>query len=651
MKSYKQMKELIQILEPASRAYYQEDREIMDNRTYDKLYDELVQLEKETGTVLAGSPTNQVGYEILSEIPKERHDEKILSLDKTKNIEELRDFLGPQLGLLSWKMDGLTVVLTYNKGNLEKAVTRGNGEIGEVITNNAKVFKNIPLKIPFFGKVILRGEAIIHYSDFKKFNGKIGELDGKYKNPRNLCSGSVRQLNTQVAARRSIYFFAFALMEAEGITFHNSHENEFKWLQSQGFDVVEYRVVTKDTLSESIQEFQKRIEENDIPSDGLVLLMDDIAYGESLGTTAKFPKNAMAFKWKDEIAETTLREIEWSPSRTGIINPIAVFDPVELEGTTVQRASVHNVSIVESFAFGKGDRIRVYKSNMIIPQIAENLTRSGTIEIPSTCPVCGGKTRIKNNNGIKFLYCMNPNCQAKKLKRFELFVSRDGMNIEGFSSASLSRFLEMGFIKDYVDIYQISKWKNKILSMEGWGEASYEQLITSIESSRNVPMERFLYAIGVPGIGITTAKQIVSHFQYNWERLESASLEELMRIDGIGFKLARGWVDYFSNSSHITSIHRLLDEIHFFNPTSTEDMKLNGLIFVITGSLSHFDNRDALKSVIEQNGGIVGSTVTSKTNYLISNDKNSTSSKTTKAKNLKIPILSEEEFLKLIFES
>ena len=649
MKSYKRMKELIQILEPASRAYYQEDREIMDNRTYDKLYDELVQLEKETGTVLAGSPTNQVGYEILSELPKERHNEKILSLDKTKNIEELRDFLGPQLGLLSWKMDGLTVVLTYNKGNLEKAVTRGNGEIGEVITNNAKVFKNIPLKIPFFGKVILRGEAIIHYSDFKKFNEKIGELDGKYKNPRNLCSGSVRQLNSQVAARRSIYFFAFALMEAEGMTFHNSHENEFKWLQSQGFDVVEYRVVTKDTLSESIQEFQKRIEENDIPSDGLVLLMDDISYGESLGITAKFPKNAMAFKWKDEIVETTLREIEWSPSRTGIINPIAVFDPVELEGTTVQRASVHNVSIVESFAFGKGDRIRVYKSNMIIPQIAENLTRSGTIEIPSTCPVCGGKTRIKNNNGIKFLYCTNPNCQAKKLKRFELFVSREGMNIEGFSSASLSRFLEMGFIKDYADIYQIFKWKNNILSMEGWGEASYEQLITSIESSRNIPMERFLYAIGVPGIGMTTAKQIVSHFQYNWERLESASLEELMRIDGIGFKLARGWVDYFSNSSHIASIHRLLDEIHFSNPTSTEDMKLNGLIFVITGSLSHFDNRDALKAVIEQNGGIVGSTITSKTNYLISNDKNSTSSKTKKAKNLKIPILSEEEFLKLVF--
>ena len=327
------MKELIPLLNEAAKAYYQEDREIMSNFDYDKLYDELVLLERETGITLTGSPTAMVGYEALDELQKEAHESPMLSLDKTKDVETLREFIGDQKTLLSWKLDGLTIVLTYRDGSLSKAVTRGNGVVGEVITNNARVFKNIPLQIAHKGELILRGEAIITYSDFEKINEQIEDVDARYKNPRNLCSGSVRQLNNEITAKRNVQFYAFSLVRAEGVDFKNSRQKQFEWLAGQGFDVVEYRMVTADTLDDAIAYFSDKITRNDFPSDGLVALYDDIAYGDSLGSTAKFPRNAFAFKWKDEIRETTLKEIEWSPSRTGLINPVAVFEPVELEGT------------------------------------------------------------------------------------------------------------------------------------------------------------------------------------------------------------------------------------------------------------------------------------------------------------------------------
>lgn len=641
------MKELIQILEPAARAYYQENREIMDNREYDAYYDELVKLENETKTVLAGSPTMKVGYEIVSELPKEVHESRMLSLDKTKEVTQLQTFLGDQIGILSWKMDGLTVVLTYENGELQKAVTRGNGEVGEVITNNAKVFVNLPLKIAFSGRLVIRGEAVIRYSDFKKLNETIADVDARYKNPRNLCSGSVRQLNSEVTAKRNVQFFAFALIVAEGESFHNSCLEQFEWLEKQGFDVVEHVKVTKDSLPDAVEQFSQKIEENDIPSDGLVLLMDDIAYGESLGATAKFPRNAMAFKWKDELAETTLRYIEWSASRTGLINPVAVFDPVELEGTTVKRASVHNLSIMEELELGEGDRITVFKSNMIIPQIAENLTRSGTVRIPDACPVCGGETEIRKNIDVKSLYCVNPNCQAKKIKAFELFVSRDAMNIDGLSSATMEKLIDRGFIKEYADIFHLETWKESIIEMEGFGQKSYENMIESIEKARKTTLPRVIYALGIPGIGVANAKMLSKAFGFDFEKMRAASIEELTEVDGIGTVLAKGWKDYFANPKQNEVVDHLLAELEIEIEHVDTELSLDGKVFVITGAVKQFANRNELKAYIEQRGGKVTSAVSTKTNYLINNDVTSNSSKNKKARELNIPILSEEEFLKI----
>lgn len=642
------MRELIQILEPAARAYYQESQEIMDNREYDAYYDELVQLEKETGTVLAGSPTAKVGYEIVSELPKEVHEKRMLSLDKTKEVIQLQSFLGEQMGILSWKMDGLTVVLTYENGELKKAVTRGNGEIGEVITNNAKTFVNLPLKIEFKGRLVIRGEAVIRYSDFKKLNETIIEEEARYKNPRNLCSGSVRQLNSEITAKRNVHFFAFSLITAEGEDFDNSCLKQLEWLQKQRFDVVEYVKVTKESLPDVVQQFAEKIEENDIPSDGLVLLMDDIAYGESLGVTAKFPKNAIAFKWKDELAESTLRYIEWSASRTGLINPVAVFDPVELEGTTVKRASVHNLSIMEELEIGEGDQITVFKSNMIIPQIAENLTRSGTIPIPEHCPVCGGKTEIRKNIDVKSLYCTNPNCQAKKIKAFELFVSRDAMNIDGLSSATMEKLIDRGFIKEYADIFHLEQWKDAIVEMEGFGEKSYQNMIDSIEKARKTTLPRVIYSLGISGIGAANAKMLSKAYAFDFARMRNSSEEELTAVDGIGTVLAKGWIDYFSDSYHNEVVDRLLKELKIEVEKTNTPLTLEGKTFVITGSVHHFANRNELKAYIEERGGKVTGSVSAKTNYLINNDLTSNSSKNKKARELEIPILSEEQFLDLL---
>ena len=642
------MKELVSLLNKASRAYYQEAQEIMSNYEYDRLYDELKELEDELGITLSNSPTVNVGYEVVSELPKERHESPMLSLDKTKEVEELKNFVGDQKVLMSWKMDGLTVVLTYRDGKLYKAVTRGNGEVGEVITNNAKVFKNVPVQIAYQGELILRGEAVIGYKDFEKINQEIEDVDARYKNPRNLCSGSVRQLNNQITAKRNVMFYAFTLVQADGVDFQNSRACQMEWLKSQGFTTVEYYMVTRDTVEDEVAKFSSKISENDFPSDGLVLTYDDIAYGRSLGRTAKFPRDSFAFKWQDEIRETVLREIEWSPSRTGLINPVAIFDPVELEGTTVSRASVHNISIMEELELGIGDRIEVYKANMIIPQIAENLTRSGVKDIPCKCPVCQGETKIRQVGNAKALYCMNPECQAKHVKSFALFVSRDALNIEGLSEATLEKFISRGYIHTFADIFHLDQYKEKIQKMEGFGEKSYKKLTESIEKARTTTLPRVIYSLGIAGIGLANAKVICRELKYDVESLLKVSEEELNEIQGVGEVLAKAFVGYFADAKHVENFRRLLNELTIPEETVTKQQIFKGVNFVITGSVKHFANRGEVKELIESLGGKVTGSVTSKTNYLINNDVTSTSSKNKKANELGIPIISEETFLELV---
>ena len=645
----KRMRELVDLLNRARRAYEQEDTEIMSNYEYDRLYDELQELEKELGTTLAASPTVNVGYEVLSELPKERHERPMLSLDKTKDVARLKEFLGSQKAMISWKLDGLTIVLTYREGALEKAVTRGNGEVGEVVTNNARVFKNVPLTIPYQGELVLRGEAVISYKDFEKINEEIGDADAKYKNPRNLCSGSVRQLNNEITAKRNVRFYAFTLVRAEGVDFKNSRLYQMQWLQQQGFDVVENHPVTADTIEKEVAWFAEHIDKNEVPSDGLVLVYDDIAYGQSLGTTAKFPRDSFAFKWADEIRETTLTEIDWSPSRTGLINPVAVFEPVELEGTTVSRASVHNISIMEELELGVGDRITVYKANMIIPQIAENLTRSGVKDIPKECPVCGGPTKIAMENETKTLYCTNPKCQAKHVKSFTLFVSRDAMNIEGLSEATLEKFIINGYVKDFTDLFHLDRYADEIRQMDGFGDKSYENLQNSIKNARTTTLPRLVYSLGIPNIGIANAKMICGALGNDPERILNTTVEELSGISGVGGVIAGTFVDYFADEDHRDLFKRLLEEVEIPKEEITEDSrKFEGVNFVITGSVNHFANRAEVKEEIEKRGGKVTGSVTSKTNYLINNDVNSTSSKNRKARELGVPIISEKEFLNML---
>ena len=642
------IKELVELLNKAGKSYYSEGRELMSNYEYDALYDELGMLEKETGYILSNSPTVNVGYEVLSELPKERYESPMLSLDKTKSPEALAEWLGSQKGLLSWKLDGLTIVLTYDNGQLQKAVTRGNGEVGEIITNNARVFKNVPVTIPFKGKLVLRGEAIITYSDFERINEQIPEADAKYKNPRNLCSGSVRQLNNEITAQRNVHFFAFTLVSAQDVDFDNSRQRQFEWLKDQGFSVVEYKMVTKDTILDTIDWFEKTIVTNDFTSDGLVILYDDIAYGDSLGRTAKFPRNAMAFKWTDETAETTLREIEWSASRTGLINPVAVFDPVELEGTQVSRASVHNISIVESLKLGIGDRIKVFKANMIIPQIAENLTQSGNLEIPEVCPVCGGKTQIKQVNDVKTLYCINEDCQAKHVKSFAHFVSRDALNIDGLSEATLEKFIQHGFLKNFCDLYHLEKFRDEIIALDGFGEKSYENLLTSVENSRNTTLPKFIYGLGIANVGLSNAKMIVQALGNDIEKVIHAGRQELEKIDGVGAVIADTFASYFENEKNKEEFYKLLQEMHIEKaPDNQNNQILTGKVFVITGSLEHFENRNQLKERIEQLGGKVTGSVTGKTSYLINNDSHSTSSKNKTAAKLGVPVITENEFLEM----
>ena len=645
MDKKERIKELVDILNKASKAYYQDAKEIMSNFEYDALYDELVQLEKDTGIVLANSPTVNVGYEVVSELPKEQHESPMLSLDKTKEVSVLADFAGDKKSLLSWKLDGLTVVLTYQQGKLFKAVTRGNGEIGEVITNNAKTFKNIPLSIPYEGRLVLRGEAIIKYSDFEKINREIEDAQAKYKNPRNLCSGSVRQLNSEITAKRNVNFIAFALISAENVDFKNSIEQQYLWLEQQGFEVVERKEVTSSNMEETVKYFAEKIKEYDYPSDGLVLMYDDIEYGLSLGRTAKFPRNGIAFIWEDEQAETTLEYIEWSPSRTGLINPVAVFKPVELEGTTVTRASVHNISIMEELKLGDGDTIKVYKANMIIPQISENVTKSGKCVIPEICPACGERTEIKNDNGVKTLYCPNKQCPAKHVKLYSLFVSRNAMNIDGLSEETLEKFIDAGYIHEFADIFNLSRYQKEIVETPGFGQKSYDNLIDSLNKAREVELHALLYSLGIPNIGVANAKLICKYFNNDIEKITHATAEELVKIDGIGDKMAVKFVEYFSDKENIKKFNNLLNELTIIKEENNEEQNMAGLNFVVTGSVERFANRNEVKDYIEKRGGKVTGSVTSKTNYLINNDLLSNSSKNKKAKELGIEIINEEQFL------
>lgn len=638
------MKELIDILNRASAVYYQGKDEIMSNFEYDKLYDELVSLEKESGLVLAGSPTQKVGYEILSELPKQTHPSPMLSLDKTKQVNELESWLGDKEGLLSWKMDGLTVVLTYENGQLLNAVTRGNGVVGEVITNNAKVFKKLPISIPFKGHMVLRGEAVITYSEFEKINASLSEEE-QYKNPRNLCSGSVRQLNNEITAMRNVELYAFTLVEAEGVDFENSQKNKMEFMRKQGFQVVEYKLVTRENIAETVEWFSDKVKTNDFPSDGLVLLYDDIEYGNSLGSTAKFPRNAIAFKWADEVAKTKLLEMEWSASRTGLINPVAIFEPVELEGTTVSRASVHNISIVRELKLGIGDEIEVYKANMIIPQIAKNLTESDSLEIPDKCPVCGEKTVIHKENDVEVLFCENPDCLAKKIKSISLFVSRDAMNIDGMSEATIEKFIARGFLHELADLFKLERYKDEIISMEGFGEKSYEKLIKAADAAKVTTTAKFIYSLGISGIGLSNAKMICKALDNDFDKIRKVSREELIEIDGVGEVLADSFVRFFEKENNNHVVDDLLKIIKMEDSESSVQNDMEGMNFVITGSVNHFSNRGAVKELVESRGGKVTGSVTSKTKYLINNDSTSNSSKNKKAKELGVQIITEDEFI------
>ena len=648
MDKKKRIKELVEILNKAAKSYYVDAVEIMPNIEYDKLYDELLELEKETNVVLSNSPTQNVGYEIAGELPKKAHESPMLSLDKTKSVEDLREWLGDNKALLSWKMDGLTIVLTYRDGELAEAVTRGNGTIGEVITNNAKNFQNIPLKIEFKGELILRGEAIIKYSDFKIINDAIEDAAAKYKNPRNLCSGSVRQLNPAVTKSRMVYCNIFNVVKADGIDFENSKAKQFEWAKNEGFDVVEYKFTDSKSIADDIAEFESKIESNDIPSDGLVLLLDDIALGERLGSTSKFPRNAMAFKWSDERQVTKLKYIEWSPSRTGLINPVAVFEPVELEGTTVSRASLHNVSIFEDLMLGVGDEISVYKANMIIPQVYENLTKSNTEKVPDTCPACGSHATIKQDNESKVLLCTNPDCQIKHIKQYALMASRDALNIDGLSESTLEKFLSKGFIKNDSDIFKLDRYKDEIVNMEGFGKRSYEKLMAALEEAKHTNVARFLYSLGINGIGSANAKMIAKYFDNDIDKIITAGKDELLEIEGIGEVLANSIVEFFKDSKNIENVKSLREILIFEAEESVGSDSFAGKVFVITGSLEHFTNRNELKELIENNGGKVSGSVSSKTNFLINNDTASNSSKNKKAKELGVEIISEEDFLKLL---
>lgn len=644
----KRMEEFVEVLNRASKAYYDDASEIITNYEYDAMYDELLELEKETDTIFDNSPTINVGYTVKSELPKVTHEKKLLSLDKTKERDELKTWLGKNEAVISWKLDGLTVSLTYEGGRLVRAVTRGNGTIGELITDNARAFTNVPKVIECKSKVVVRGEAVISYKDFELINETIDNADAKYKNPRNLCSGSVRQLDSRITAERHVGFYAFSLIEAEGVDFGDSRFRQMAWMSEQGFDVVEHYMVDGNNLFDKLDEFESKISMFPLPVDGLVITLEGLEYSRELGTTAKFPRDAIAFKWRDQQAETVLREIEWSPSRTGLLNPVAIFDPVELEGTTVSRASVHNINIMEDLELGIGDTITVYKANMIIPQLSDNLTRSGNIEIPTHCPVCNGTTEIVEEDNTKTLVCTNLDCLAKNVKKFSHFVSRDAMNIDGFSEAGILKLIGKGILHELPDIYGIKEKKEEIVTLEGFGEKSFDKLVAAIEASRNTTPARLLYSLGVPGIGVVNSNNIARACRNSWNEMMNLGTDELLAIDGIGGVMSDDYTRFFAKKENKVMVQALVDVLNLDESFEEQGTSLAGKTFVITGSLNHYANRKDLKAEIEAEGGKVAGSVSSQTDYLITNNPASGSSKNKAARELGVSIITEDDIMEML---
>lgn len=648
------MKQLVAKLNEARRVYEQGTDEIMSNLEYDRLYDELLKLEQELGTYLPNSPTHNVGYEVVSALQKEKHETPMLSLDKTKSTDAIKSFIGNKKCIASWKMDGLTVVLTYNNGKLDKAVTRGNGEIGEIVTHNARTFKNLPKEIEFKGKLVLRGEAIITYTDFNKINSSLGSGVENYKNPRNLCSGSVRQLDSSIANNRSIRWFAFELVSADGKS-PNSVEQSFEWLKRQGFQTVEYMVINQSNFLSVMSYFSSKVSKIDIPSDGLVFTYDDVAYGKSLGRTSKFPRHSMAFKWQDDEAESRLINIEWQVGKTGIITPVAIFEPVDIEGSTVSKASLHNLSILME-TLGrpyKGEKIRVFKANMIIPQIScgeklqPNQINAIRISIPDQCPCCGGETEVQIDpkSGVQTLWCSNIDCPAKGSRLFKHFVSRDAMNIDGISDATLNRFIEEGLISTFADIYRLSDHMEKIVNMDGFGYKSYENMINSINKSRKVKPANLINALSIPNVGLATAKLICRNFGNDIEKVVAASYSEIDSINGVGDVIASNFVNYFNNKENVDNFIDLYRQLVIEQEKISTNTSMNGVVICVTGDVYIFPNRRAIKDLVENLGGKLTGSVSRSTSYLVTNDTTSGSRKNKAAQEYGIQILTEKQFI------
>ena len=636
------IRSLIDILNKANEAYYYHDNEIMSNKEYDDLYDQLIQLENESGIIYSDSPTQNLGEHIYSSLPKVKHESPMLSLDKTKDRDALREWLGNKEGVLSWKLDGLTVVLTYENGKLEKAVTRGNGAIGEEITENAKFFKNVPLRIPFKGKLILRGEAVISYHDFETINV---EEQGRFKNPRNLASGSIRALDTNQVKKRKVQVIIFEVIQGSEA---NLVTDKFTWISHLGFKPVDYEVVNADNILEKIQDFENRITSNNIPSDGLVLTFNDTAYGRSLGTTGKFPKHSMAFKWQDEVEETVLRSVEWNTSRTGLINPVAVFDPVYLEGTEVSRATLNNVSYIKDLQLGIGDTIEVYKSNMIIPTILSNKTKSNNLIIPVVCPTCGMQARLIRSNNTEILQCMNLDCPARFLNKLIHFCSRDAMDIQGLSIKTLEFVIKQGWVNNFLDLYNLQNYERKWAMMRGFSTVSVRKYLAAIENSKKTESARFLYALGIPKIGRHQSQSLIQVYK-SWDAFIQAvkSNTDFSHIDGVGDCLNQNIHNWYNGFYKQDQIEKLASLMIFEDQEITTSDILKGKTFCITGKLNMFANRSDLVKFIEQQGGKVSGSVSKNTDYLINNDKGSNSSKNKKAIELGVSIITESEFSKL----
>lgn len=643
------MHKLISLIDKYRNEYYNEDREEVDNKEYDRLKDELDELERKAGFVLSNSPSLKVGCEVTSKLPKYTFKKPMLSLSKTKEVSGLQQFLSDKDGILSWKMDGLTVVVAYNNGELVSAITRGNGEIGEVITQNAKHFRNLPLRIPYKGKLVLRGEAVMTYSDFERINkGLVTSGDELKKNPRNLCSGTVRSVDSSVTKNRGVYWYAFELVSAD-CEIPNDIDKQFKWLNNNGFDTVQFMVVNSSNVVQAVMQFESIVESKklDIPTDGLVLTYRDKKYGESLGVRAKSPRHSIAFKWEDEAVETKVIDIEWSPSRNGLITPVAIFEPVDIEGSTVSRASLHNVSIFAEKQLGYGDRIKVYKANMIIPQVLDNLDRTATCQIPGQCPCCGEPTVLHQDpkSGVYTLWCENSECAAKGTRSFEHFVARDAMNIDGVSTSTLNTLIECRIISDYASIYHINEHADEIINLEGFGYTSFMNIVNAVEKSRNVKPANLIYALGIPNIGLTTAKLICKHFGNDLVKTVTASYNDLINIDGIGDTIADSFTAYFADKNNAEAFVRLTKELNIIQEAVSNNTEMNGITICVTGDVHIFKNRRAIKDIVENLGGKLTGSVSKSTSYLVTNDTTSGSRKNKAAQEYGIPILTEQQFI------